>query len=231
MNEFNLFAKREKVNDSFAIVSASTLADLGYNISRKGIGLVLKNMSTGEFQECFSSVKCYANVDITGRNVTDDTIEIVDNILQSGKYYLRVDLIELESLDIDEVTQQPKNKFYYEKYTLFDSTQKVYVEKNADYGVIDLKGNVIVPFGKYDWIDAFWRGFARVKKGEAIGSQADNGNKWGVVNEQGEEVVPVEYDSIWNFFNTKYDEIILIKDGKKCRLRYDAITSNKQHER
>ena len=80
---------------------------------------------------------------------------------------------------------------------------KVMVIQRSDYkwGVTDLDGNIIVPFGKYDWIDGFDQGLARVKIGRAPSNQVDNDNKWGIINEQGEEVLPVEYDEIWNFFH------------------------------
>ena len=39
------------------------------------------------------------------------------------------------------------------------------VAQRSDFkwGVCDLSGSVIVPFGKYDWIDGFEKGLARVK--------------------------------------------------------------------
>ena len=38
------------------------------------------------------------------------------------------------------------------------------VVERYDYkwGVIDSKGNIVVPFGKYDWIDGFDSGLCRV---------------------------------------------------------------------
>lgn len=61
------------------------------------------------------------------------------------------------------------------------------------YGVIDHSHNVIVPFGKYTWIDGFTNGFTRVKKGD----------KWGIIDIKGREVVSVKYDKIWNFYNKR----------------------------
>lgn len=39
------------------------------------------------------------------------------------------------------------------------------------YGVIDMNGNTIVPFGRYDYIDGFDKGFARVKIGKQTNKQ------------------------------------------------------------
>ena len=91
----------------------------------------------------------------------------------------------------------------------------VIVAQRSDYkwGVTDLEGNVIVPFGKYDWIDGFDQGLARVKIGKQPNNIADNGNLWGIINENGEEVLPVEYEQIWNFFGKNRYSTKAIKDG------------------
>ena len=74
------------------------------------------------------------------------------------------------------------------------------VNKDRKYGVVNAQGEEIVPFGTYDWIDGFERGLARVKIGRASSNLAHNGNKWGVIDEQGNVVLPIEYKAIWNFY-------------------------------
>lgn len=109
----------------------------------------------------------------------------------------------------------------------------VTVIKNAndEWSVVDNNGKVIVPFGKYAWIDGFEFGLARVRtKGmtwwvkEQLEGSLENGMlvldknkvkrdtekdmrehpewnaKWGIINEKGEEVLPVIYDSVWKFY-------------------------------
>lgn len=101
------------------------------------------------------------------------------------------------------------------------------VWQKGKYGVTDLEGNIIVPFGKYAWIDGFDHGLARVHSygitkikngechqykvsplkivdGEIVANPEYKGeklqpSKWGIINEKGEEVLPMEYDNIWNF--------------------------------
>ena len=112
----------------------------------------------------------------------------------------------------------------------------VIVVQHSDYewGVIDIKGKVIVPFGKYGWIDGFDQGLARVRTHKHSGrvgntiaiigdlddiegtsikgkeniqrfldndrsKHPENYAKWGIINEEGEEVLPLIYDDIWNF--------------------------------
>ena len=74
---------------------------------------------------------------------------------------------------------------------------------NFEYAVLNIDGTVVVPFGKYSWIDGFDNGLARVKIGKVTNGQKDNGNKWGLINENGKEVLPLEYDDIWTFYGKK----------------------------
>ena len=84
----------------------------------------------------------------------------------------------------------------------------VSVVENEKYqhGVINKAGDTVVPFGKYAWISGFDHGLARVK--DIFGDESINLEtgktekaKWGIINEVGEEVLPVIYDEIWNFLN------------------------------
>ena len=64
----------------------------------------------------------------------------------------------------------------------------------------------------FDYVDGFRRGLARVRQG----------NKWGIVNEQYEIVVPIEYDAVWKFYEKSYDRIVLEKDGSKYQVSFDS---------
>lgn len=92
---------------------------------------------------------------------------------------------------------------------------KVTVVERSDYswGVIDSKGNEIVPFGKYDWIDGFEQGLCRVKIGKQSSNFICNDNKWGIIDENGKEVLPCEYDEVWNFIGKKRFSTRVVKNG------------------
>ncbi len=84
------------------------------------------------------------------------------------------------------------------------------------WGVIDSDGNEIVPFGKYGWIDGFEQGLCRVKNTErrhVEGLIFFCTDKWGIINEKGEEVLPCEYDNIWNFYGKGRFSTRVEKDG------------------
>ena len=96
---------------------------------------------------------------------------------------------------------------------------KVVENINYQWGVTDLDGNIIVPFGKYDWIESFDEnlGLARVKIGKESNAVADNHNKWGIINMEGEEILPVEYDNIWRFVGKGLTYTNVTKDGITSR--------------
>lgn len=85
--------------------------------------------------------------------------------------------------------------------------------KNGQYAVIKIDGTEVVPFGKYNWIDGFDNGLARVKIGSMTNGQKENENKWGLIDESGNEVLSVEYDNIWSFYNKKRTTTKVVKDG------------------
>ncbi|MCQ2235684.1 MAG: WG repeat-containing protein [Bacteroidales bacterium] len=96
--------------------------------------------------------------------------------------------------------------------------------KCYQWGVMDKNGNEIVPFGKYAWIGRFDNGYARVKSGIGKGSWHIGGEnfeivkyvpvKYGIIDKEGKEVVPMEYDDIWNFYGKGLSRTHLEKDGE-----------------
>lgn len=74
---------------------------------------------------------------------------------------------------------------------------------DGQYEVINIDGRVIVPKGKYSWIDSFDNGLARV-------NFHDGENKrYGIIDDAGNEVLPLVYSNIWNFFNKNRDWITI----------------------
>lgn len=69
------------------------------------------------------------------------------------------------------------------------------------YAVIDFNGNIIVPYGKYNYIDGFDTGVARVKLGKTTNGLQDSDTKWGIIDENGNEILQPIYKNIWSFYN------------------------------
>ncbi len=68
--------------------------------------------------------------------------------------------------------------------------------KHGDVALFSCKDyeveNVIIPYGKYHFIDCFGDGLARVESHDG---------KWGIINDKGKELVLCKYKSIKNFIN------------------------------
>lgn len=110
-----------------------------------------------------------------------------------------------------------------EIYVQIYGNVKVIEHDDYKWGVEDLNGNVIVPFGKYDWIDGFDSGLARVKIGKESNNKVNNNNKWGIINEKGEEVLPVEYDRIWNFLGKNRFSTTIEKNGVSSQIKLSDL--------
>ena len=59
------------------------------------------------------------------------------------------------------------------------------------YGVITIDGSIVVPFGKYDLIEEFCLGVSRVKIGKDTNGIIDSNCKWGIIDTNGDELLPV----------------------------------------
>ena len=106
-----------------------------------------------------------------------------------------------------EVLITPK---YYSFDLSYDNRFATVRDDNLRYGVIDLQERVIIPFGKYKYIDVFCYGLSRVAR------QLINGNStkdlWGIVDTSGTEVLPVIYDKVWNFKVKGRVDTLIFKD-------------------
>ena len=87
--------------------------------------------------------------------------------------------------------------------------------KNNRWGVLKNNGSILVEFGKYDWIDGYDSGLARVKKNE----------KWGIIDYMGQIALPIEHDNIWNFYNHNRANTIIEKDGTQSYVEFKNLLS------
>ena len=110
------------------------------------------------------------------------------------------------------------------------------VVENGKYGVVSSEGIIIVAFGKYDWIETFDNGLARVRTEglepmtvavidsdgihmteEYLKAHPEERSKWGIINEAGEEVLKPVYDSVWKFLGKNRWSTTVEKDGRKSQ--------------
>jgi hypothetical protein len=148
-----------------------------------------------------------------------------------GKVVLKPQYDSLEILDQDYAIY---NVGYREK-----EVKKNFIKITPGvWGLMDIKGNIVIE-PKYDRIGRFSDGLACVNIGGSFPSSTSgngstslvifSGGAWGYINNQGEEVVPLQYDeagyfseglalvkknSKYGFINTKGEEVIpLIYDN------------------
>ncbi len=147
------------------------------------------------------------------------------------------------------------------KYRIKSKYKNVSVIQRNDleWAVIDDNKNIIVPFGKYGWIEGFdENGLSRVRTekikdiaiqletsdeevewiiGTILNSQDVNEElkypKWGIIDVNGKEVLPVEYDSVWKFFNKNRKTTFAEKQGIRYEfsLEFQCIISDTVSER
>jgi len=86
--------------------------------------------------------------------------------------------------------------------------------KSGKYAVMNVDGEEIVLYGRYDYIGGFDNGLARIKIGKTSNGKVNSDSKWGLINERGEEVLPVEYDNIWNFYGKGRTSTNIVKGGE-----------------
>ncbi len=119
------------------------------------------------------------------------------------------------------------------------------VVQNNEYkwGAIDEKGEIVIPFGKYAWIDGFQNGLAKV-----IGHNDTVSGSWnivavfgselinqdggedendrvaeqGIVNEKGEEVLPLEYN-VWKFYGKDFPTIKYFKGEEEHLVSFGTL--------
>ena len=104
-------------------------------------------------------------------------------------------------------------KEIYKEIMMSVDRQRFVVENlKGQWAVVDREEKVIVPYGKYDWIDGFRNGFARVKQGKITNGKTGEGKLWGIINTDGKEILPVVFPNIHSFADEFNDYITAKKD-------------------
>ncbi len=185
----------------------------------------------------FSYFQYYGLMNQSGEIVVEPKFDrIVDScrkesdLIRVGIYY---------TFGFNRSTKDPAT-FHRMKFGLIDSTGSFILEPeykgigisdnnriltiqhmDGQYEVINVDGEVIVSKGKYQWIDSFDHGFARVH------SSHHGEKKYGLIDSQGNEVLPIIYSNIWNFYkkNRTWVTIEAIDEfGNRRMGKFDFIT-------
>jgi len=85
-----------------------------------------------------------------------------------------------------------------------EGCDRITIFRDGYYSVIDKQGNIIVPPGRYNYIDGFDHNLARVKidgMTSINNPKESTKDKWGIIDIDGKEVLPIVYSEIWGFYN------------------------------
>lgn len=130
-----------------------------------------------------------------------------------------------------------KEMQYRQKRTPINSKLTVVQDLDYRWGVIDFDGNIIVPFGKYAWIDGFQNGLAKVighKDTTSPNTVAVFGTDFqrvphnervaeqGIINEEGTEVLPLEFN-VWKFYGKDFSTIKYFKKNEEFIVRFETL--------
>jgi len=101
--------------------------------------------------------------------------------------------------------------------------------KDGQYAIITQAGDIIVNYGKYAYIDGIdSHGLVRVKIKKSFADiNSSIGYKFGIINKQGKEILPIAYDNIWRFYGKDYTSIIVEKDGHRMSIFFTTLLSTK----
>ena len=125
------------------------------------------------------------------------------------------------------------NKKIKEKHKPIYETAMTYMSSSHKFCVLDIKGDIIVPFRKYIYISPFQHGLARVKTGTSdMGHRFYDGSlpteafvyKWGIIDNMGNEVVLPTYDYIRGFDKSRQESTPAVKGGQECIIRLRGLS-------
>lgn len=128
------------------------------------------------------------------------------NGVSSDHTYISYGLIDYTGTEILPVE--------YRKLIPAIGNKELYSAQNKElkYGVIDIcKKALIVPFGKYEWIDGFCNGLARIKIGTSADGTLLTTAKWGLIKEDGTLVAVCDY--IYPFYNHTFNNRLAAKNN------------------
>lgn len=130
---------------------------------------------------------------------------------------------------------------YRQTKSPINSRLTVVQDREYKWGAIDEDGNIVIPFGKYAWIDGFQNGLAKVISHNdtmspnivaVFGSDSNDERvaEQGIVNEAGEEVLPLEYN-IWKFYGKDYPTIKYFKGEEKHTVTFESLNPSLADEK
>lgn len=124
--------------------------------------------------------------------------------------YLCYGLLNAKGKEIIPVEYRRLLPMQIEGSDQYDYCLLVAQNKQLEFGVINIKNEVVVPFGKYEWIDGYSWGFARFKSKTEFIENGENPTTLELKNDQLTPITP-----LWG---------LLDKQGRESTERWQEIT-------
>ena len=104
-------------------------------------------------------------------------------------------------------TGQERLHLPYRQVALDDAAKRLFIDNGDGSGLVDTEGNILLPLGSYDEIDAFHNGLARVRRDGLFGYIGLNGEKVGYARFEAagafsEGRAMVRKDGFWRVLDT-----------------------------
>lgn len=164
--------------------------------------------------------------DVSALQTSDLNLDFEKNVLRfrkDGKYGL---------IDYDGKVILSAN--YEEISSLKNRPGEILVKKKDKFGVVDSAGKVKIDF-KYDSIigdEYFTEDYGYTKSGYIVGNKSDNGFIYGYLDNYGEKVLNIEFESISRVL--KYDDnnvyLIVMTNGKKGVYKNTKMLVNQNYQ-
>lgn len=165
--------------------------------------------------------ECYNETDLIQVSVDEPIVFFDDNDVNKRRLYIR----RYHGL-INYKGEKILDTIYFEITPAIKNNNILTVrDKDLKYGVIDIKGREIVPFGKYHYISGFDYGLARVAH-----TLPGEEKKWGIIDMEGKEILPLKYNEIWNFYDKGLTDTYVSKGlggcgvERECRYKFNLYT-------
>jgi len=141
-------------------------------------------------------------------NSVYDDFYSVDDVIRVGSWAVTGDKHFFKSVIKTDGKDLFKESF--KDIIMSEDRQRFVVENfKGEWAVLNREKKEIVPYGRYDWIDGYKNGFARVKQGKITNGKRLGEKLWGIIDSEGNEILPIVFPNIHAFLKDSKGYITL----------------------
>ena len=221
----------KSLEDTYIMLPTSAISDYlysvleGYDNIIKPYMIILKRGN-----ECTSKV----GLSLNGKILTKPEFDIVLGLKENRVFINDHNIIVLgKTISYDKERDTTKYAYYsyslcfgklkgpFDDFILSLERQIITLKKGDSWGVMDCYGTIIIPFGKYTWIDGFYCGYVRARHGKITNGQKDNDANWCLIDYCGKEI----YSNCYDIYFDKVRKVVKIKqefNGQETQFKLES---------